>query len=213
MSVRKIKKSYISCTGYFKSYKNQNQIAFESVLERNFYLLLEFDITVESYCEQPFTLYYDLFGKRTKYTPDSLVTYVDQSQKVYEIKYIKEINDNKELQNKIELLHNVISEQKFLPFAVFTDNDFNDIYLKNAQFLYPFAFLEPDDKYMSKINNLLHGLTKNISIQELLNLLSSKKQDHLIYLPYIWHIIFNNINLVDMNHKLTMNTIIKGIVT
>jgi hypothetical protein len=34
MSVRKIKKSYISCIGYFASYKNKTQVAFESTLER-----------------------------------------------------------------------------------------------------------------------------------------------------------------------------------
>ena len=43
MSVRQIKKSYISCTGYFASYKNKTQIAFESVPERDFYMMLEFD--------------------------------------------------------------------------------------------------------------------------------------------------------------------------
>lgn len=31
MSVRKIKKSYISSTGHFKSYKDNKQIAYESI--------------------------------------------------------------------------------------------------------------------------------------------------------------------------------------
>jgi len=58
MSTRSIKKSYISVTGYFSSYKNKRQINFESKLEHDFYLLLEFDRTVTSYQEQPFKIYY-----------------------------------------------------------------------------------------------------------------------------------------------------------
>jgi len=53
MGVRKIKKSYIFCTGYFVSKKNNNQITFESVLERDSYTILEFDNNVVYYEEQP----------------------------------------------------------------------------------------------------------------------------------------------------------------
>ena len=56
MPVRKIKKSYISCVGYFKSYKNNKQLAFESILERDFFTILEFDDAVVSYEEQPFQI-------------------------------------------------------------------------------------------------------------------------------------------------------------
>ena len=71
MSTRKIKKSYISCTGYFASYKNKIQIAFESVLERDFYMLLEFDENVISYAEQPITINYEYKdGSKRRYTPD-----------------------------------------------------------------------------------------------------------------------------------------------
>ena len=47
MNVRKIKKSHISVAGYFSSYKNKRQINFESKLEHDFYLLLEFDEQVK----------------------------------------------------------------------------------------------------------------------------------------------------------------------
>ena len=49
MGVRKIKKSYISSTGHFKSYKNDKLIEYESILERDFYMTLEFDNEVLSY--------------------------------------------------------------------------------------------------------------------------------------------------------------------
>lgn len=60
MSIRKIKKSYISCVGYFKSYKNNKQLAFESILERDFFMLLEFNKDVVSFEEQPLKIKYQL---------------------------------------------------------------------------------------------------------------------------------------------------------
>ena len=59
MGVRKIKKSYISSTGHFKSYKNDKLIEYESILERDFYMTLEFDDEVLSYEEQPLRINYE----------------------------------------------------------------------------------------------------------------------------------------------------------
>ena len=58
MPVRKIPKNYRSVTGTFPSYKNKRNIFYESLLERDFYLLLEFNDDVISYEEQPFRIYY-----------------------------------------------------------------------------------------------------------------------------------------------------------
>ncbi|QKF58401.1 transposase endonuclease subunit TnsA [Aliarcobacter lanthieri] len=92
MSVRKIKKSYISSTGYFKSFKNDKQIAYESILERDFYMTLEFNSNVLSYEEQPLRIYYEYKdGIRYRYTPDCLVTYQNNIQKYFEVKYLSDI--------------------------------------------------------------------------------------------------------------------------
>lgn len=210
MSVRKIKKSYISCTGYFKSFKNQNQIAFESVLERNFYLLLEFDPMVQSYYEQPFALKYELNGKKSKYTPDSLVNYYDGSQNVFEVKYQKDIDTDTELQEKLNVLKTVLPIKTSLPFKIFTDHNIQDEYLNNAQFLYHYAFLHANDSYTTKIQNILKNSHDAITVKQLLESISSNRIEHLNYLPYIWYEVFKNTSLVDMHQRLTMNTILKG---
>ena len=46
---RQIKKNYRSITGHFPSIKNNRSVAYESKLEKAFFLTLEFDDTVESY--------------------------------------------------------------------------------------------------------------------------------------------------------------------
>ena len=206
MSTRKIKKSYISCTGYFASYKNKIQIAFESVLERDFYMLLEFDENVISYAEQPITINYEYKdGSKRRYTPDSLVTYKDGTERYYEVKYINEIRNDSELREKLDFLKLYFYDEHTLRFDIFTDEEIGKIYLNNLKFLYKFAFIPQDNKKIVKINKILNEVD-NISVKELLNVLSDKQMDQMKWLSYVWRYVFENIKVINLYEKFTMNT-------
>lgn len=207
MGVRKIKKSYISCVGYFKSYKNNKQLAFESILERDFFTILEFEDDVVSYEEQPFRLNYRLNGASTRYTPDVLVTYKDGTQKVFEVKYQNELDSNKELQHKLSVVKDEILQQKSLDFEVFTDANLDDIYLKNCIFLYKYAFLIKNDEITTKIYEIINNKKSPISIKALLESITMEQSEQLRIIPYIWKEIFKNRSLIDMYEKLTMSSI------
>lgn len=209
MSTRKIKKSYISCTGYFASYKNKIQIAFESVLERDFYMLLEFDENVISYSEQPITINYEYKdGSKRRYTPDSLVTYKDGTERYYEVKYINEIRNDSELREKLDFLKLYFYDEHTLRFDIFTDEEIGKIYLNNLKFLYKFAFIPQDNKKIVKINKILNEVD-NISVKELLNVLSDKQMDQMKWLSYVWRYVFENIKVVNLYEKFTMNTVLE----
>ena len=206
MSTRKIKKSYISCTGYFASYKNKIQIAFESVLERDFYMLLEFDENVISYSEQPITINYEYKdGSKRRYTPDCLITYKDGTERYYEVKYINEIRNDSELREKLDFLKLYFYDEHTLRFDIFTDEEIGKIYLNNLKFLYKFAFIPQDNKKIVKINKILNEVD-NISVKELLNVLSDKQMDQMKWLSYVWRYVFENIKVVNLYEKFTMNT-------
>lgn len=73
MPVRKIKKSYRSVTGVMTSRKTGRMIASESTLERDLFILLEFDPAIEKFEEQPLRITYDgSDGKVHSYTPDAV---------------------------------------------------------------------------------------------------------------------------------------------
>lgn len=206
MSTRKIKKSYISCTGYFASYKNKIQIAFESVLERDFYMLLEFDENVISYTEQPITIYYEYKdGSKRKYTPDCLVAYKDGTDRYYEVKYINEIRNDRELREKIDFLKSYFYNEYTLKFDIFTDEEISKIHLDNLKFLYKFAFIPQDNEKIVKINKILNEVDK-INIKELLDVLSDNKMERMKWLPYVWRYVFENIKVINPYKKFTMNT-------
>lgn len=208
MGVRKIKKSYRSCVGYFKSYKNNKQIAFESILERDCFTFFEFETNVISYEEQPFTINYELNGMATRYTPDVLVTYNDSSRKVFEVKYQNDIDTDHELQRKLSVLSKEVQLQTGYAFEVFTDKSFEDVYLKNCNFLYNFAFLDPHEDHQNKIVETFTKCSGLISVKEFLEMVTGNPDKQLQLKPYFWHIVFKNPQLIDMSKKLTMSSMI-----
>ena len=212
MSVRKIKKSYLSCTGYFASYKNNNQIAFESVMERDLFMILEFDDSVLKYEEQPMQVYYPYNDTTRRYTPDVLITYKDNSKKLIEVKYANELTKNKDLVEKIDILKNYFLNEHDLNFKLFTDEDIDTQYLDNLKFLYKFVFI-PIDKNKSDLINEITLSNKEISIKNILNTITSNRQKQLEYIPYIWNYIFKNLNTLNINikNKLTMATTVNHI--
>ena len=77
--------NYIS--GYFYSEKNQKEIYYRSSYELKAYQLLEEMVDVESYIPEPFSIPYVNSDDITKnYVPDILITYIDNSKELIEIK-------------------------------------------------------------------------------------------------------------------------------
>lgn len=206
MCARKIKKSYISCTGYFASRKNNRQMAFESTLERDVFMMLEFDNDVTSYEEQPFTMKYALNGRATKYTPDAMVAYNDGTKKVFEVKYQDDIDTDEDLQQKLSTVKDAIWQQYAMSFETYSDRNIDDVYLENCKFLYKFAFMKADEDVRARITALVRTYSNGISVKEILDKLAPGKDDQLRILPFIWLIVLGNTGLVNMHKKLTINT-------
>ena len=211
MPERKIPKNYRSVTGTFPSHKNKRNIFYESLLERDFCLLLEFNDDVISYEEQPFRLYYKSANSKKRYTPDVLVHYKPSLNKipcVFEVKMSDEIKEKKvffeEKFNQIEKYININD----LNFKIFTELDIDKVYLENAMFLYRYKDL--NNKTISK--NILEKmkLFQEISVNDLLQHFSSNKFEQMEILPYIWQLIFLNKIVIDMYIKITNNSVIKA---
>src|SRR5919197_6548596 len=82
-------KNYRSLTGLVPNTHTQSMTAFESSLERDFLLLLDFDPDVEFYEEQPVCIVYqDDHGRCRTYTPDVFVRYQTAAKPLLcEVKY------------------------------------------------------------------------------------------------------------------------------
>lgn len=204
MPIRYIKKSHRSVTGHFMSRKNQRHIGFESTLEHDFYLTLEFDPSVVTYEEQPFKIQYECDGSNRFYTPDCLV-HNKHSTIVYEVKYQNELDQNSELRQKYNCVNQYFQKIE-QPFHFFTDQSFSQIYLQNLKFLYKFAFLKKTEKAYSHISHTYSDLVKSTSVQDFLANIAPTVTEQQAILPYLWHFLSINSHLIDLNQKLSMHT-------
>jgi len=208
MPVRKIPKNYRSVTGTFASLKNGRNIFYESLLERDFFLTLEFDQTVSSYEEQPLQISYQHYNKQLKYTPDCLVLYNnDRLPCIYEVKFSNEIKEKKVfLESKFEQIENYLSEND-MDFKLFTEIDVDATYLHNIKFIYNYAVI----RNQAKINILKQKLKKHKEIvyQEFLNSCSNNKYEQAEIIPYIWYLVLTGYLSINLYEKITPDTLLK----
>lgn len=61
--------------GKFPSIKLDRMVGYQSHIERDLIYLLDFDLAVTTYCEQPFSIHYKAENKTRRYTPDFCVTH------------------------------------------------------------------------------------------------------------------------------------------
>ena len=95
-----------------------------------------------------------------------------------------------------------------LNFKMFTELEIDEIYLENIMFLYRFRDLNNQDiskNILEKIN-----LFSEISVNELLQQFSSNKFEQMEIIPYVWQLVFLKKVNVNINSKITNNTILKA---
>jgi TnsA endonuclease N terminal len=141
--VRIISRNSRSLTGKVIDFRRQSAVAFESALERDLYVLLDFDAAVAQFEEQPVTIpYRDPAGVSRTYTPDVLVYYhvglTDQQDRqpvLYEVKYRDDLRANwGDYKPKFKAARRYAREQGWA-FRLITEREIRTPYLKNAKFL------------------------------------------------------------------------------
>lgn len=205
---RKILKNYRSITGYFPSIKNNRSVGFESLLEKNYFLTLEFDDTVKSYSEQP-QITIEHKGKIKIYSADCYVIYHKSSGKkntIVEAKYESELEkDREKLEEKFKSAEKSLQKLD-MNFLLFTDATYSKIYIHNLDFLYRYRTFTHTNENFSRILNAING---PISALELANLIAKNKMDYFELANTIWAMVANDhlsTNLYDQ--EITMNSIV-----
>ena len=154
---RKIPKNYRNITGKFFSRKVKGSIAFESKLERDYYMLFELDNSISIIKEQPVTLQSE--NTRLKYTPDfEIYININGTYKtiIGEIKYKKDLKKDWEtLRPKFEMAIEYCQSRENTEFKIFTNacpRISNQDYLFNTHFLLNFKQYNHDNYSLLKSN-------------------------------------------------------------
>lgn len=207
---RKIKKSYRSVTGHFPSVKNNKSIGFESLLEKSYYLSLEFDNSVVTYYEQPqIEIYFK--NRYVIYSIDCHVIRVENSNYIdtlVEVKYVSDLDKNKEyFEQKFEATK-VFTNEYNLDFQLFTDESLNQTYLDNIDFLYRYKLNPLKNKYENQILTLLGD--KKLAAYDLAKQITSNHVEYALVSNSIWDLVAKEKLKTDLeNKKLTMNSLVE----
>ncbi|MDB5813875.1 MAG: endonuclease, TnsA family [Rhodocyclales bacterium] len=215
---RKVGPSAFSSPGRISTAKAEQAQDAESLLERDFLHLLEYDFRVERVATQPFSLpWVSPRGRVEPYTPDVLVKYSRKAlaaephlrHTVFEVKPASIIRrDWKKLKPKW-IAAICWCKQFDLRFRVVTEARIRVPELKNIQFLRRFRSVciggsEPTACETKKA--ILHALERlgTTTPRELLNSLSDNPQRQAETVPWLWQLVGEGCVQVDMTVPLTM---------
>jgi len=211
-----VPKNYHSLTGLIPNTRTQSMTAFESSLERDFLLLLDFDPDVEFYEEQPVKItYHDESGRRRIYTPDVLVRYrIDHLQASHtqphlcEVKYRDDLRQHwAEYRPKFRVAQRY-ARQRGWRFRVVTERHVRTPYLENVKFLRAYQTIPINERYRTQFLNALSALEETDPAR-LLTATSQDRWQQAQMLPMLWQLIATRQVDTDLSQPLTMQSRIR----
>ena len=208
---RKIKKSYRSVTGHFPSVKNNNSVAFESLLEKAHYLCLEFDNTVTGYYEQP-QIEISFNKKNVVYSVDSYIIRdkkLNLKDTIVEVKYSSELEKRKEYFEEKFKSTKEFTDKYNLTFEVFTENCYSKTYLENIDLLYRYRLNPLELKYDKQILDIVNSC-KKITAYELSQQISTNLVNYAKISNDIWYLVSTGQLSTELhNNEITMNSFLE----
>lgn len=214
MPARKIPKNYLVVTGSFASRKNAQMDGFESLLEKEYMLLLDFDEHVEHFEAQPVTI--PVSGIPKGYTPDVLVYFRPNPNSgdirkplLTEIKHTDDLKRNAEKYAPKFAAAEEYALQNNWEFRVTTQNDIRIPRLANIKFLREYRNIAPSIEDTTKLIHLVKTLGGTTTPTALLEQLIVNEDDQLHWLPVIWHSILTRELIADQDKPLDHETILR----
>lgn len=203
--VRKIKSGMRGIRGRVAT-QGDRSVAHESMLERDWYVTLDFDRRVKHFVEQPFTIEYRVDGRLRKYTPDVKVEYSDGGRSwtvVYEIKYRDELVANwldNRARFKAAIAH---CRARGWRFKLLTEVQIRGQQLENIRFLRRYRDLEPQPLHSEQLFQALKVLGPTTP-KALLAAAWSEEEQQSAALPELWRLVAAGEVCVQLDLPVTM---------
>lgn len=204
MPVRKIPKNYLFVTGGYASRKNDEMDAFESLLEKDYLLLLDFDDTVEGFEVQPVRI--PVAGVPKGYVPDVLVKYhpdphtgAVRKPTLTEIKHSDDLKRNAEKYAPKFAAAHLYAQERDWEFVTLTQNDIRTPRLANLKFLREYRNVAPLAVDIQMVLGWMEATAGETSSQLLLQALSPTDDDRLYWLPIVWSMVLTRHLVTDLD--------------
>jgi hypothetical protein len=205
--VRKIGIQSRSMTG---TMPNGNR--YESALERDLMILLEFDVLVDTYSPQPVVIrYQDRDAVWRRYTPDGLIQWradlqvYDPRPVLVEVKYRESFQGNWAFWiDRFRAVHRYCQEQGWV-YKVYTEREIRTPFLENVKFLMPYrdypVTAEIEMWVLDKLSDLDETCPK-----ELISSLFLDQWNQAQLIPVLWRLLAERRIGCDLTQRLNMQT-------
>ncbi|MCC5051392.1 heteromeric transposase endonuclease subunit TnsA [Xanthomonas campestris pv. campestris] len=181
--------------------------AFESSLERDWLLALDFDPRVQAIQVQPFSLHYEHRGATRRYTPDVRADYRLESGMatvVYEVKPSEELRLNwSAYRPRFKAAVRYCRDHGWR-FKLVTERHIRTALLDNARFLRRYRALPEQDLYVQQLLYTLRALGTTTP-QALLAAAYWAEESRMAALPMLWKLIATGRLGADLHVPLTMS--------
>lgn len=210
--VRKLKPNNRSLTGWV-SCRDGRSVPFESSLERDLIIVLDFNLNTESIHAQPFTIdYVNDEGRNRFYTPDFLAikNRLDNSADalVYEVKYREDLRENwRKYKSRFKAARRYCRCEG-MSFCLVTEREIRTPLVQTATFLRRYRTYQADEATEielirgMKVFDKLEGCTPN----SLLQASYAYQPNRAKAIAHLWRLMDSRRILFEEDVPLTMNS-------
>jgi hypothetical protein len=200
LAIRKIPKNHLFVTGRYASAKNGEMRDFESLNEKDYLILLDFDPTVASFEVQPVKI--PVSGVPRGYVPDVLVHFHPDEfgqarpSLLVDVKHTTDLAKNAaKYAPKFEAAR-LFAKERGWEFKIIDETTIRTPYLSNLKFLRAFKGRLPEP---SQIEIITRALSKGaLTFNKLLDYIAPSDQEKLSWIPIIWHMVITQLILADL---------------
>lgn len=187
MPVRKVSNRGGNTIGKFPSIKMNRMVAFESLIERDYLYVLDYEPNILSFTEQPLTIEYLHDGKALHYTPDFHLVETGKRNVLVECKP-QALTETDENQRKFRAAQAWCAEQDWR-FVVITDHQLRAGYrLQNIKLLTYYARADVPSPVQGQIHQVLAAAPDGLTIEGMAQLLTP--QHPATTVSWIMHLAF-----------------------
>lgn len=210
---RALKLNHRSITGWISGGSGEEQVQFESTLERDFAYLANFDNRVIELQAQPFTLkYQNSEGNQRRYTPDFSLAYLKTlkgySHAIVEVKYKEDLEENyDDYAARFEAMEQWCAANDS-EFHIVTEEEIRGTRIDNVKALYPFNMAIDDDPFA--VGQLGWFVTQNgpMRIGDILDQRSKDEEERARVQHNLWWLIGSGGLWVNLDEPITFDTLV-----
>ncbi len=204
---RRRRGSYLGVTGKYPTTQNKHSLFYESLRERDLFVLLAYQDDVVGVEDHPFSIEIKVEGRKRRYTPDAKVKYVHGQDDVIEVKTKGELQrkqaDYDQIFGQVEKHFEAEGRQ----FQVVTEERLPRPMVRSLRFLFPYRLYPRDATIEAQI---LAEVVSPCRLRGVCEALAKEGVEEGDTIAQVWRLVALRKVSVDFDHSLSMNSMLEG---